>query len=203
MKMLIHLYALALLILPAALSAQETDIRKTYDEFDTSLLEKNGEKALELLSADSKVFVSKGMNLANTASREDLIKEPIPTVLAVFSVRSAAKGVPPTNAAQTLVDMSQMYEEASAMTEIGEITVDGDSAAGQILINGSQNPIDYLFVKEAGGWKVDMVGQLEETEEMLLRPMEASGATKEQFLDQMVSAMSQVYSADVWKPLKN
>tara|TARA_R100000027_G_scaffold67028_3_gene64289 strand:+ start:6531 stop:7142 length:612 start_codon:yes stop_codon:yes gene_type:complete len=203
MKMLIHLYALALLILPAALSAQETDIRKTYDEFDTSLLEKNGEKALELLSADSKVFVSKVMNLANTASREDLIKEPIPTVLAVFSVRSAAKGVPPTNAAQTLVDMSQMYEEASAMTEIGEITVDGDSAAGQILINGSQNPIDYLFVKEAGGWKVDMVGQLEETEEMLLRPMEASGATKEQFLDQMVSAMSQVYSADVWKPLKN
>ncbi|MGE9290222.1 MAG: hypothetical protein ACQKBT_04475 [Puniceicoccales bacterium] len=195
-------FVFALLLLPFCLSGQTSAVRQTYEEFDNLMLAKDGNQAFELLSSDSKAFVAKVRGLANTADSETLLKEPLPVVLAVFSVRSAAGGTPPTGDGETLVEMARGYEESSAMTEMGNITIDGDTASGEILVNGNPNPIDYAFVKEDGVWKVDMASQMEDTEKVMMGPVEAAGLSREQFLNQIADAMQTEFSVDVWQPIE-
>lgn len=194
-------FLIALIFGVVASQAQEEAIRNTYSEFDARLLAKEGDEAVALLSADSQEFVGRVRDLANTATEEELLEKPLPVILAVFSVRSAAEGVPPESLAETLIDMSRGYAETSAMTKLGPVTVEGNTASGEILVGGKPNPIRYSFVFEDGAWKVDMAGQMEETEAVLLQPLEAQGISKAQFLSQIASAMNQQYSVDVLLPL--
>ena len=201
MKKSLPALALLWLLVPIVGFAQTSAVRETYEEFDNLMLAKDGGQAFELLSEDSQKFVEEVREISISADRESLLEQPLPVILAVFSVRSAADGKAPASGGQTLVDMARGYEESSAVTEMGEITINGNTASGAILVNGNPNPIDYSFVKEDGAWKVDMASQMKETEELMLGPIKASGMSKDKFLDQIAEAMKGEFSVDVWQPI--
>jgi len=198
-QILPFLFVLSALPLVAAADAV-SDIRSTYEKFDEAAMNGDGKAAFDLLSSDSQKSIEKIRDLALNADKATLLKESMPVILSVFSIRTEAQDNPPANGPETMVLMTKDYAESSAMAEMGEITVDGDSASAVMLINGEASPINSYFVEEDGVWKADMVKQLAEAEKMLKESMPA-GFGGEMIINQMAMAASSE-GVDIWKPLK-
>jgi len=184
-----------------AVADDAADVQATYSQFDDAMLAKNSETAWALMSAPSQELMENIRTLAISADKATLMQESFPIIISVFGVRKAANGIAPGSGPETLLLMSSDYDKTSKMSSMGEVMVDGDSATGPILMNGRPTEMDFAFVEEDGTWKIDMVGQMEAVEEMMMGPMEAAGMSRDMILNQMAQASGQG-SVDVWQPIE-
>lgn len=193
---------LAFLILPFIASADPTsEIQSTFNNLDQAVLNKNAQEAFSQLSKESQAYVENILQLALTADKATLSEKPISTILSVFAIRKEAKGQAPTSAADALILMSEDYAKISSSVSLGEITIDGDEANAQMIMNGKVSPMDYAFVKEDGSWKVDLIEQMQATEKLMSQSMGATGAPRKMILDQM-ARVSQSAGVNIWTPLQ-
>lgn len=177
------------------------DVQTAYENLDSAILSGNESAAFDSLSSESQDLIEDIRILALNANKSALSKEPIPIILSVFSIRKEAQNNPPSTAAETLMLMSADYAKTSEMADIGEVTVDGNTATGAMLMNGQDSGMNFSFVKEDGTWKVDMVQQLDDTEKMMMDSLQGTGMGREMIINQMASA-TQAQGFDPWKPLK-
>ena len=178
-------------------AADEAEIRALYKAFDKAMLAEEFDSAFQLLGKESQELINEIRELANTAEKATLSKEPLSVLVTVFSVRKTAGDDPIENGPETLKAMGAQYARSSDMTSLGEVTLNGEKASGEMLMNNKASGVKFAFIEEDGEWKFDMATQLESSEEL----MKQSGMKKEDLIDQMAQGIGSD-QFDPWQPIE-
>jgi hypothetical protein len=208
----IHLaLLLALSALPAAQAQMEAftvPVQEGFATYKAALLAKDGAKAVTVLSANSFAFYDRMRKLALSGSREEIERLPDVDRLLALSLRVRApretlESGSPKDIVAYAVNAGMIGVNAVARAELGEITIQGNQAEGQILVNQSPVGAAFRFHSEDGTWKLDLEHVTVMSRGTISGMAEKSGTPENEVLLQILSKMAgKTVGPEVWQPLR-
>lgn len=93
-------------------------------------------------------------------------------------------------------------EESLARVELADVVVKGDRAVGSLIVAGLPSSFRAGFVREGGGWKLDLPATLDSASRVITHAAEASGGTEDSVIAGLIYASSGVRpTTRIWEPL--
>ena len=198
---------IAMLLFPAALFAQEEDVRNTFEEFKSAMIGGNSGDVLALASSSSVDYYDNMLDMILYADSSKVAKLSLVQRLAVLGTRAR---VP----VDTLIDMNgqEFFQfsmdaggsnaEGLKILGIGDVLVNDDNtASGQVTANSQPLPMSITFVEEGGEWKIDMASLERMSEGQLQQMMTQSGMDFNQFLKMAMAQQGITVDDSIWHPL--
>jgi hypothetical protein len=102
-----------------------------------------------------------------------------------------------------IIDQGMVSKNTIANVELGEITINGSTASGQISNNSLQIPIAFEFNKEPSGWKIDITSMFGPTSAALKQFLQATNTSENDFIFRMLTMVSgKAPGNEIWQPLR-
>ena len=87
-------------------------------------------------------------------------------------------------------------------TDLGDITVDKNTARGQMLVNNNKTPVFMNFYKENNVWKINITSTFEQTTHSIQRMLKRSQKPENEFLMTLLKSANNIEpTRNIWKPL--
>jgi len=188
------------LVLSAAVSAQQGQttearaIETAFSEYKTALLEENGAKAADIVSARTIAFYEGIRTQALTTPREKLSSLDFMSRLMVIRVRheftkAQIEQLTGRKLLAFAVDRGWISRSGVATIEqLTDIQVNGSKASASIP-GGRGFPL-FHFVKESGQWKLDLVASFDIGNMAMKEEIKKSGMTEDQFIVRILTMLS-------------
>lgn len=203
---------IVLLLLSAQLSFgqanQETLVKKSFENYRSAILNDRGEEAVSYVDSRTIKYYNDVLHLVKTADSSKIETLSILDKLMVLSIRHrTAKNDILSFDGKTLLIYaikSGMVGKNSVMNiSIGEVTIDGDFAKGQFVVNGQKSPIPFNFYKEEGQWKIDLTCLFPATTTGFKNMVNGSGQNENVYLFTLLEMMTgKKPGAEIWEPVR-
>lgn len=204
------LFVLAALLLAACGDssdpAAEAEIRALWDRFKDATLNGKGEAAADCVTQETLDYYDRIRRLALHAERKELEGEALVWRYTVLSIRMR---VPADRLAamsgQDLfahgVNEGWVGKESTQQQDIGKVSVRGDHASAPAVQGGKTTDLLFLFVRDGGQWRLDMMDLIRRVTPMFDRLRKDSGLSEEQFLGELIDeTVGRPLTDADWKP---
>ncbi|NUN99941.1 MAG: hypothetical protein HUU01_04925 [Saprospiraceae bacterium] len=209
MKHAISLFPVFLLFAWTCRGQDEALVRKTFDHYKTSILNDKGEEAAQCVDSRTIQYYNDLLTHVKTADSATVEKMSILDKFMVLTIRHRAtqdeilsfdgKGL-----LVYAIQKGMVGKNSVSNNTIGDITIDGDFAKGQLIANGQKMPAFFHFYKETGIWKLDLTA-LFPLATIAFKGMAADSEQPENdfllLLLEMVSGSKP--GSEIWKPTKS
>lgn len=169
---------LALFVTTALASNEEQEVRASFKELQSALISKNGATALNLLSSDTKDYYQMLSRIISTPMTKEALAKQNLTPLNMFMVRHVKQSLPknfwnnyknqktPDKLLKFAVEKGLGSRELTDDIRLGTVRISGNTATGALIKGSKALPLQMVFHKESGKWKVNLISMLEQVNSM-------------------------------------
>jgi len=206
---LVFTFLFALLVSLSGQKSEEKTVINVFDSYKTSILNDKGEEAVNYVDSRTIKYYSDMLDLARNADSVKIEKLSVLDKIMVFSIRhrTAREELLSFDGKSLLIYAikSGMVGKNSVMNNsIGEVTIDGDFAKGQLVVNKQITPINFHFYKEDDQWKIDLTSLFPVSEVALKKMVDDSGQKEDQFIFSILKMLTgREPGPEIWQPVKN
>lgn len=178
------------------------EIRETFSAYTQAVVDQNGKAAVALIAADTLDYYDDMRSLAATGGPKEISQQ---SFVNRFLITRARVSIGP-NRLQKLdgaelfkygIDKGWTNPQGAAQQELGEITINGDTALAEVTGGG---PSAYDFHLESGEWKLDVIAILKSLNVVLKQQVAASNQGEDEYLFALVESLTgRRVTRDVWK----
>lgn len=189
---------------PAADDDQE--IRANFDDYRNALLAGDGNAAFETMSQSSVDFYVEMRDLALTAPRPMMEKRSLIDRLHALTLRyvlapQRLQEMTPVEIVAYAVDAGLIGQGTLQLQELEEVTVAGDTAVATVTSEGSKTEFTYEFVRDAGGWRINLLVVLDVANERFVDLIEREGLSETTFIFDTIEVITgQRPTKVLWNP---
>ena len=206
------LVALAALPLAAAADEDHDLIRQAFHTYKAAVLTADGERAASVVSQRTVAYYGKMQRVALCESAAAVRARPFVDRMLVVNFRHTAP-------AETLIEMSDadafvfaidhgwIGKESVMDTELGDISLSSKKRARGEMLRFSERAGSFPFIREADGWKINLVATLRASGRGIERAAKRSDLEEilggqEKLLFDMTEALSGSRpSEQIWEPV--
>ncbi|MCA6073801.1 hypothetical protein [Fulvivirga sedimenti] len=196
-----------LFLFPAVLFAQEEEVKATFDSFKAAMVEGNTDAVLALTSASSMEYYSNMLDMVLYADSAKVAALPLIQKIGVLGTRVRIPkedliGMDGESFFRYNIDNNKQNSQQIQMLGIGDVmSVDDNTAQGQVTANGQALPMSINFVQEGSDWKIDMSSLENMSEGQLNQIIQQSGMDFNQFLKMAMAQQGMEVDDSIWQPL--
>ncbi|TAM97705.1 MAG: hypothetical protein EPN39_10685 [Chitinophagaceae bacterium] len=180
-------------------------INQSFKRYQTALLNKDGYDAMKCI--DSKSIEYYNFILEETKNGDSTEINSLSLIDKVMVWASRLLASPrEINSFDTndfiafLMGKGIMTKDIDENDSIGNITVYGDFAKGELISNGGKTSLYYYFYKESGQWKFDLISSFGIIGYELSTMIESSGMTENEYLFDVLNKFTgKKINSDIWK----
>jgi hypothetical protein len=203
------------LLLPALLlsvticaSAQKVEVKlvkKAFDGYKTSILNDRGEEAVKYVDSRTIKYYGDILELVKSADSTKIETLNILDKLMVFSIRhrTSKEDILSFNGEKLLVyaiKSGMVGKNSVANNSIGDVTVDGSFAKGQLVVNSQAAPFYFNFYKEEQQWKLDITALFPVSTKAFKKMADESGQPENDFLFTILESLTgRKPGKEIWK----
>lgn len=188
------------------LSSDDQEIRDVFNGYRAALLAGDGVAAFEALSQSTIDFYVEMRDLALTASKKDLQKRSLVDRLHALTLRyvlapQRLEKMSPTEIVAYAVDTGLIGQGTLQLQELEDIKILGDIAEATVTSDGDKTQFTYEFVRDEGGWRLNLLVVLEVAEERFVGLIESEGITETALIFDTIEVITGQRPTNViWNP---
>jgi len=181
-------------------------VHKAFETYTKAALAKDGAAAQGVLADTVSAYYDEARKLALTASDDQLAGVPTTQRLTVYVLRAEVEPAvlragTPADLLKTTFDQGLVGENGIAELTLGKVVVSGDKATAQAVVGGKEAPYSVTFLREQGGWKVDIVPLMTLADEGFAEAAKQQGSTVAAMVDGiLVTKYGQEKAATLHQP---
>ena len=183
----------------------ETEVQQCFDNYKAAILEGRGEDAARLISQSTEDYYTKMRKVTLNADSAEvsgmgLIDKLLVLIARLKVSRSEMEAMDGIGFFVYAVDEGMVGKESVINLELGNVEVTGNSATGQITVNGQATPLSFTFYRE-GPWKLDLTSIFDGTSAALNQMVQQSGMAENAFIMLTLQGLTGTYpDPDIWHP---
>lgn len=187
-------------------AAAESAVRDAFEQYRRALIERDGDRAAELVSRSTLDLYEDMTDLALTATRSELMaRRTIDRLNALFLRQLLTPRELQTMSGADVISFAVeeglINDSSVVKLEPTRVNVLGPTAALDIQINEKPAPFSMTFRNEDGEWKIDLTELLDLSELAFRDQMNKSGLGEEEYLFLLVESISKKRAtSDLWRP---
>jgi hypothetical protein len=204
-KIISFLFVCCLLTSAFAQKSEEKLVRKAFENYKIAVQNQQGEKAVQFVSQKTIDYYSNMLELVKTA---DSIKIEALSFIDKMMVLLVRHRVPEEEILNFNGKSFVAYAINAGMIgkvsnlSIGEVTINGNEAKGQFIVNKQKTPLDFVFYKENEQWEMDLTSLLPISEMALKKVIEESGQSENEFLFSLLEMTTGTKPDNtIWQPI--
>lgn len=211
MKHFSRITFLLLFLIPILTTAQQTEeqqVKKTFDNYKSAILNDKGEEAVEQVDTKTITYYGDILEKVKTADSLKVDKLSLMDKLIVLVVRQriSKDEIMTTNGKQLLVTaikMGMVGKSSVINNEVGVVKVNGNFASGELLVRGQKTPLAFEFHKENGLWKLDLTAIFPAGEAAFRQMVKQSGEPENEYLLSLIELTTgKEPGLEIWVPTK-
>jgi hypothetical protein len=184
------------------------EVRRCYAAFARAVAERDGEAGAALLSEASLREWERDRRVALHGSVDEVEALPPGPRLLVLALRHQApvfllRGGTPRELAVHALASGLVDRGALAGIELGDVALLARGrASALVLAAGLPSGVRAGFVRERGGWRLDLPSSLDSAGRVVRRTAQATGASESAVIVRLIAALSgEAVGGAVWQPL--
>ncbi|SHH64086.1 hypothetical protein SAMN04488109_4775 [Chryseolinea serpens] len=208
-KFFFFFIALFLFVTAAIGQKKEVDaVKASFDNYKAAILNDQGEQAVKHIDGRTIKYydnILEEVKMFDSAKVESLS---LLDKMMVFSIRHRA-----SKAEILSFDGSKLFvyaiqkgmvgKNSVVNSMIGEVTISGTFAKGQLVVNDKKVPIYFHFYKEQGQWKVDLTSIFPVASVAFKKAVDNSGQSEDDFLFSLLEMLTgKKPGPEIWVPTK-
>ncbi|UTW61615.1 hypothetical protein KFE98_16605 [bacterium SCSIO 12741] len=188
---------------------QQEEIRQAFEGYKTSIMEKDGKKAIKWVDKNTREYYAQMLDHAKNMDSSSLVTLPLMDLITVLTVRQrfdreeilSMKG---DDFFVEAVNKGMIEESGVTPLSIGKVNIENDQATGQVLKDGSSTGLNFRFSQEKSRWKVDLTSIIPATTKSLEQLRMQQGMSKSGFAIYLLGMIDKSASKkeDLWLPVK-
>lgn len=186
---------------------EEEQVKKSFDNYKSAILNNNGEEAVNYVDSRTIKYYNDILDLVKTADSSKIEALSIMDKLMVFSVRhrTSKEDILRFEGKSLLVyaiESGMVGKNSVANNSIGKVTIEKDFAKGQFISKGQKTPFFFHFYKEEGEWKIDLTSLFPASTMAFKKMADDSGETQNDYLFSLLEMITgKRPGAEIWKPI--
>lgn len=187
---------------------EEKLVRERFESYRTNLLNDNGNGAVEDVDSKTINYYSELLKLTKSADSSKIESLSIVDKMMVLILRlKVSKAEIVSFDGRSLfiyaVDNGMVGKGSVAKNTIGDINVNKNFAAAELLVNRKPSELYFEFYKEEGTWKLDITSLFPMANMLFEKLIADSEKSENDFLLPLIEAASgKKMSPEVWLPLE-
>ena len=186
---------------------EDKAVRNSFDNYKNAILNDNGAEAVKHVSERTIRYYDAILDHVKNSDSAKVDSLSILDKLMVFSLRhrSTRNEILTFNGRSLFVyaiKSGMVGKNSVANLTIGEVTIDNNTAKGQIESHGNKSPMSFDFYKEGEGWKVDLTSIFPMSVSAFQKMAENAGETENQFLFSLLERVTgKKPGPEIWKKM--
>lgn len=182
-------------------------VRATFDGYKTAIISNKGEEAARYIDSKTVMYYGHLLDLIKNADFVKLDKLPITDKILVLSIRHqvSKEKILSFDARNFLIYSitSKMAGKSDVGSlNIGDVTIDGNFAKGQIEVGGIKSTYYLYFYNEEGQWKMNQTSLLYMPQNILKKMAVDSGKSENDFIFMLLQGLTgKTPGKDIWQPI--
>lgn len=191
----------------AATSSDSAAVRQCFDDYRQAILDQDGASAVALVDARTRDYYDDMRTLALTAQTEQVRDLSTVDKLMVLMIRQLIpaeqlRAMTAESLFVHAVDQGWIGRDSVVNNSLGEVTVFEDHATGYHVSEGQQSELKWVFRKEDGRWRLDILSLMPAADQAFNAVIEESGQTSDEFVVSILQAVSgQKVDDAIWEPI--
>lgn len=187
--------------------SEEKLVKKSFDNYKTSILNDKGEKAVKYVDSRTIKFYSDILELVKTADSTKVETLSILDKLMVFSIRhrTSKNDILSFDGKSLLVyaiKSGMVGKNSVANNSIGKVIIESEFAKGQFLANGQKAPFYFHFYREEGQWKIDLTSLFPVSIIAFKKMADESGENQNDYLFSLLEMITgKKPGTEIWQPI--
>ncbi len=182
-------------------------VRGSFNNYKKSILEGQGKEAVKYVNSKTIEYYDKELDLVINGDSSAINSLGVIDKLTVFVARHR---VPKKDLLKMTgrdffiyaVDHGMIGKNTVVTVQIGDVTVEGSFANGQMISNGQKTPLYFQFSQEENEWKVDLTSIFPQTNMALTKMISEQGLSDNDFIFQTLESLTgRKIANDIWMPL--
>ncbi|MFM2360004.1 MAG: hypothetical protein RLY16_1997 [Bacteroidota bacterium] len=190
-----------------AQNAEEAAVKDAFNQYKQAILADEGENAANFVDIKTIQYYDSILIAIRNADSVQINQMPIMDKLMVLIVRHRAnrEAILNFNGRKLFVyavEKGMVGKSSVAANSIGKVTLNKNQATGQLLVNGTETPVNFMFYKEEGVWKVNLTSIFPMGSMALKQMIDESGEDENAYILKLLGMITgNEPSKDIWKPL--
>lgn len=204
------IFAALLSFTASAAPGQSEALQRLYAAYNAALVNKDGAKAASFLHANIVRIYGGALQLANTATKEQMSSVPAHQKLIALYLRAAASpdDLASMNDARDviafMVRTGALRSDAQMSTDLRDFTFIDEEAFAYLYASGRNTNLRLRFAKEAGEWKIDLTDLNAMADDVYAQSAQMQKATIDEALVRLVqSSIGGPATDEIWIPLND
>jgi hypothetical protein len=183
-------------------------VKASFDNYKSAILNDQGEQAVRQVDDRTIKYYDNILEKVKTADSATVESLSLLDKIMVFSIRHRASEaeILSFDGPKLLVYAIQkgMVGKNSVVNNtIGEVSISGTFAKGQLVVNGKKAPFYFHFYKEQGLWKVDLTSIFPVASVAFKNVVDNSGQSENDFLFSLLEILTgKKPGPEIWLPTK-
>ncbi len=202
-------YTIAVFLLFGATTngEQEEKVKEAFESYKRAILRQSGIEAVEIVTQGTIDEYQKYVGWAKSAPKDELeglsfVNRMQTLILRHRVPRRLLKQMTGKDAFVYAVNRDWIGKNSVVSTAVGKIEVFEHQAVADAHVAENKLPFPFLFRKEEGKWKFDLVRLLKNTNVALLATSKQSGMEENAFIFMLIeSASGKRVSETIWEPV--
>ena len=183
-------------------------IRETFENYKSAILSDKGEEAFNYVDSRTLDYYTKIIDLVKKADKTEIEGLSLMDKMMVLSIRHRA----PKEAIVSFdgkglfvyaIEQGMVGKDSVMNNEIGEVSVQGDFAKGQLLVNKTASPLYFHFYKQDGNWKVDLSSIFPDANLALQQIIKDTGLSEEDYIFSSLETLtSKKPGEEIWEKIE-
>ncbi|HZI53544.1 MAG TPA: hypothetical protein VFD56_07575 [Chitinophagaceae bacterium] len=187
---------------------EEELVRKAFDSYKSAILNDKGEEAVKFVDSRTIKYYTNVVDLVKNADSSKVETLSILDKLMVFSIRhrTSKEDILSFDGKTLLIyaiKSGMVGKNSVANNSIGEVTIDGNFAKGQFVVNGQKAPFYLHFYKEEQQWKMDLTSLFTVSTSAFKKMADDSGQNENEYLFDLLEIITgKKPGPGIWQPIK-
>ncbi len=195
MKILLLVIQTLMFVVATGQDNEPSAVKEAFAKYKEEILAGKGDEAVAYLDNTTVVYYEQILDMALHATPDELEKQPMIDRMNIYTARHrvAVERMKTMTGRDFLIyaiDNGMIGKNSVMVISIGDVSIEGTSAKGQALANGTPTPMYFTFNKEDGAWKVDLTSIFPTTNEALKKVVASSGLTEDEFIFKALEMVS-------------
>lgn len=210
MKKTIAVFAATFILLTSCLGqdAERDAVKASFDNYKTAILNDNGEEAVKCVDSRTIDYYSGILEKVKKADSVAVESLSLFDKLMVFSIRhrTSKEDILSFDGKELLVyavESGMVGKNSVANNAVGEITIDGDFAKGQLISRGQAAPFYFHFYRQDNEWKINLTSMFPVSSIAFKKMIEDSGQEENDFLFMLLEMLTgEEPGQEIWMPVE-
>lgn len=184
-------------------------VKQSFEKYKSAILSDKGEEAVAYVDSRTVDYYSYVLELVLGADSAKVEALSVFDKLMVFSIRHrvSKEEILNFNGKSLLVYAikSGMVGKNSVNNgSIGDVTIEGDFAKGQLVANGQKSPYFFHFYKEEGHWKIDLTSLFPVARSAFQKMVEDREQSPNEYLFSLLELITgKIPGPEIWIPVRH